>query len=192
MHNVDMTPGLSAWDRRRYLRRKQWANRAVLLTGLVGASLYALPHDANPLVSAGILVLPVAPRDVAIPDVMLAIPLHPSDLPKHRPSLADARSADQIEEAHVIGVVSSVVLETLPNASTERPDTSSDVSQSGSSEPMYASIGALSDQPSTSALAAPRKTVAPQAQTQAKPASATNEPDEDLAAARKRAFTVDR
>lgn len=187
MHDVDMKPGLSAWRARQRRVRRQWINPAILLTGVVGAGLYALPPTMNPLVHAGILVLPQAPQFAPIPQVNLAIPVRPSDLPKHRPTLSDARTIDQVEAAHVVGVVPSRAFDTSTSTAVLIDDTSSDLNHSGSGEPMLAFITATGDQLPTAAMQIPRKQ-APAA----KPVPAKSEPDEDLPTLRKRVFTPDR
>jgi hypothetical protein len=181
MRTIDTTPGLSAWETRQRKQRSQWANRIFLLAGLSGAGLYATPDDYNPLVHAGILALPKAPPDATIQQVNLAIPVWPSDLPKHRPSLAAARTTDQIEAAHVVGIVPQAAAVAAANA----PEASVDVNQSGSSEPMLAFITAPREQPSTGGLAAPRKDTAA-------PSATKTGTAEDMATMRKRIFSVDR
>ena len=75
---------------------------------------YWLPPRINPLVQAGIVVLPTVPRDDAVPIITLAISIRSDDLPKTRPSLATARAADAIEAAYLGGIAPSRLGEALP------------------------------------------------------------------------------
>jgi hypothetical protein len=191
MRTINMTPGLSAWDLRRRNRRRHWRNRAILLLGLSGAVLYALPPALNPLVHAGILALQPAVQEVPIARVTLAIPVRQTDLPKRRPSLADARNTDQIEAAHVTGVMPSLVQDTLPTVVEETSAVPADLNQSGAGEPMHALISMPGELQPTAALPTPRR-ITPPVQAPALPPAAPVVPDEDIAALRKRVFNTDR
>lgn len=188
MRNVDMAPGLNAWHARRRRHRRQWLHRAILLTGVTGAGLYVIPAEVNPLVHVGILDVPRAPQFLPIPQVNLAIAVRPSDLPKHRPSLANARNTDQIEAAHVVGILPSAAFETSSPSATNTSDVSQDYNRSGSGDPVLAYIATSGEQTPTATLQASRKPI-PAA---AKPGPVKVEPDEDMAAVRKRVFNGDR
>jgi hypothetical protein len=192
MQTIDMKPGLNAWHMRRRRQRARWLHRAILCTGLIGLGLYAVPLHHNPLVQLGVLQGPPPPREIAIAQVRLAIPVRPVDLPKLRPSLNAARSADQIEAAHVVGVLPPIIIEPRILTVTAVPDDEhADLNQSGVGDTMLSSLIEPSPQPAaTSALPAQRRIPAA-ASTIAK-SSANTGGDEDLAAARKRVFTVDR
>ncbi len=189
MKHIDTTPGLRAWETRRRKRRQQWTHRAILLTGVVGAGLYVTPLDYNPLVQSGILLLPQATPAVAIPQISLAIAVDPSNLPKHRPSLSAARSIDQIEVAHVINVLGATSIAPQTALLTASPageaTFSAQVDHDGSSEPMLAWLTPPPEQPATATLSAPRKATQPAT----KPQASKVEPEEDMAAFRKRIFT---
>ena len=98
-------PGLDAWETRRQNSRRRTWHCAILVTGLAGMALYATPADYNPLVHAGILIVPELRQDEPIRSLTLSIPIRSDDLPKKRPSLADARAADAIEAAQINGVL---------------------------------------------------------------------------------------
>jgi hypothetical protein len=194
MPSFDMTPGLTAWERRhRRVRRGQRRHVIILMTGLAGAVAYVTPPSHNPLVYVGILEFAQTQPDVPMPTMMLAIPIRDSDLPKQRPSLATAHAADQIEEAHVIGVISQAV-PTTTAALPARIDSDDlpDLNRFGSSPPLFAIVETLEPKPS---VFAPARRPIPEAvqvvptkpPDEAKPKSA-----EDFNETRKRAFNSDR
>ncbi len=172
--------GLSAWETRRRNRRRRVTHHAILATGLLGLAIYVTPPAYNPLVWAGILIVPAAIEDVPIAQMNLAIEVRTADLPKRRPSLSAARTADQIEAAHVVAVVTTY--KETPTTELLVSSDTSDIVVSGTGEPMHAVSTSLSDpQPPTVV----RKTAAV-------PKPALIQLDEDMTMFRKRAFDRER
>ena len=186
--------GLNAWQVRRRNRVRRLFSRTVLLTGLVGAALYATPPHINPLVHAGILHVPrPASREVSIPSIALAIPVTERQLPRLRPSLSAARQTDKIEAAHIVGVI-PVIAENIPITTSMEDE--QDLSVSGTGTPML-SVIELDQHSSTEAPRTPLTGTLQQQKSSPAQAAKPTSPfglgaDENFDDVKKRVFNSDR